>query len=96
MKPNQSLHLTIKQPGISKTEPIKQLAVFPQIPTDTQQFAQYIANLIVKELHCTPSSLFQEDLRKEAIDAINNSNILLIHKENNFIQITLSLNDPTS
>jgi hypothetical protein len=96
MQSNQSIHITIKQPGLAKDEPIRQLAVFPQIPSDTKKFAQYIAHVICKELHCEASPSFQEALRKEAIEAIQRNDILVIQREGSFLQITLSCNDPIS
>ena len=96
MQPNQSLHLTIKQPGLSKTVPIRQVAVFPQIPTNKERFTKFITDCITKELHCEPSIPFQEALRKEAIDAINSGNISIIKREGSFLQITIVCNDPLS
>lgn len=96
MQPNQSLHVTIKQPGLSKTVPIRQLAVFPQIPTNIPQFSKFISDCITKELVCEPSLPFQEALRKEAIEAINSGNISVIKREGSFLQITIVCDDPVS
>lgn len=96
IQPNQSLHITVKQPGLSKTEPIRQIAVFPQIPSNVERFQKYIAEVISKELHCEASLPFQEALRKEAIDAINSGNISIIVREGSFIQIHIVCDDPIS
>jgi hypothetical protein len=96
MQSNQSLHVTIKQPGLSKTVPIRQVAVFPQIPSNIPQFSKYLTDCIVKELRCEPSPPFQEMLRKEAIDAINSGNISIIKREGSFLQINIVCNDPVS
>jgi hypothetical protein len=96
MQSNQSLHITIKQPGLSKTVPIRQVAVFPQIPTNKERFTKFITDCITKELHCEPSLSFQEELRKEAIEAINSGNISVIKREGSFLQITIICDDPIS
>ena len=96
MQSNQSLHITIKQPGLSKSVPIKQIAVFPQIPTNKERFVKFIAECVTKELHCEASLPFQEALRKEAIDAINSGNISIIKREDSFLQITIVCDDPVS
>lgn len=89
MKPNQSIHLHILQPGLSKTEPVRTVAVFPQIPSPIERFQQYITRLITKELTCESSPIFQERLREEAIEAINMNNIIAIKREGEFIEIIL-------